>query len=156
MQLTIQYCLKSSKNIYIFNTVCIILLADTIKCVSHRQQQHHSSYNPLGRRLFGPEVEGPHIRGPALLRAVYRTLVSTLELLLLCWNGSNVQHWHGGGQIPQNRLSDESRLGVPARSWEDTRHAELELSLVVLTETYSVLTIWKRVSSSSWFIFTTV
>ncbi len=83
--------------ISVFNTVCRILSVDIIKYnpptprnVSHGQQQCHSSYDPLGRRLFGSEVESPHVRGPTLLSAVHWTFESIHEILLLCRHSSDI------------------------------------------------------------------
>lgn len=83
---------------------------------SHRQQQRHSGYSPLGGRQFGSEVEAPDVRGPAPLGAVHRALVSTFEFLLLRRHSSRIQRRHGRGQIPRHRLSDDSSLSVPASS----------------------------------------
>lgn len=87
-----------------------------ILTVSHRQKQCNSSQNPLSWWLLGSQVKSPHICGPSLLSAVHWTLVRVFQLLLLCRYSSNIQHWHGRGQISQDCFGDDARLSVPTCS----------------------------------------
>lgn len=99
--------------------------------VLHRQQQCNSSHHPFGRWLFGAEVEAPYICGPTLLSTIYWTLVSILELLLLCRHSFDKQHRHGWIQIPQECVGYHSSLNVPACAYEDTRHVMMWILWVI-------------------------
>ena len=83
-------------------------------CSDH-EQQGHSGNDPLRRLLLGLEVEGPHVGGASHPRLVHRTLVHVLRLLLVHGNGLDEDNGHGGGEVLQVGLLDESGARVPAR-----------------------------------------
>lgn len=74
------------------------------------EKQGNTSQNPLGRVFFSLQIESPHIGGSPLTSLVHRTSIDASAILLLCRNGLEEHHRHGGCQVLQFCLCNDPSL----------------------------------------------
>ena len=81
----------------------------------HLEKQGYSGQNPLGRLFLRLQVESPHVGGSSLTSLVHRTGVDSAAILLICGDGLEEQHRHGGCQLHQLSLGDDPSLRTRTR-----------------------------------------
>lgn len=74
------------------------------------EKQSYSSQNPLRWVLLSLQVESPHIGGSPLTSLVHRTRIDAAAILLICRDGLDEHHRHGGCQILQLCLCNDASL----------------------------------------------
>ena len=80
---------------------------------SNLQKKGDSSKDPLGRFLFGAQVERPDVGVPPLPGLVHRALVQLAQLLLVLCHRSDVDDRHQRVELLEPRLCDEPGRCVP-------------------------------------------
>ena len=80
----------------------------------HHEEKANSGYNPLSWLLLCLQVEGPDVGRTSRACLVHRTLVHVLSLHLVHRYGLDEYHRHGGSQVLQLRLLNETSTCVPS------------------------------------------